>query len=501
MTRTILVIAFLWLAIAGAAVAQAQQQDWSPFEEDPTCLVSRNQFTKPDARNGAASAQGMILQWYVWGDAFARNLHGQDLHRFVECFQSFEGAPDCGLPRNAAVGEVLWGVLNGRKVQPGDAADVYFSNPPPADAIRFAAGGVGRCFGKDSQALTLQELGLVRVDTPMEACMGVIKKIHAPWTNAAPYQIDREFAKRPEVRAWVTVVGNLVASNAMAPSRQVQACSIAPTSLAGILGGAVEKTRSDAAQRMSQAEATRLRLTNRTDAERFAGLNGCQIAYSLVLQGINSRQGTVGKVPDTAIGWALDYEKANLSGKACPPMPLALSAWTQKQPMATFQASPDPYTAFRAGKGPAFGETLEDWRSFASTWMSRYPTQRVPSGKAHSDCAAVLYYARSRAMGPVTNADNGPSAFQTLARLGYTAEAETAMCEHVPVSMLARARGAYDAEEARKRDAYAAEMRRQQPVVPSTLPRQNYLWKNAPTTRCYWAGDTKSGQRQVCFTN
>jgi hypothetical protein len=498
MVRTLFVAALLWLTASGAVLAQAQQTDWSPFEEDPTCLVSRNDLSKPDATRGAATAQVMILRWHVWGDAFARNINGQDLHGFVKCFQPFEGAVDCGLPKNAVVGDVLWGVLNGKKVQPGDAADAYFSTPPPPDAIRFAARGVGRCFGKDSQALTLQELGLVRVDTSMDACMVVIKKIHAPWTTAAPAQIDREFAKRPDVAVWATVMGNLVSANAAKP---VQACSVAPVSLAGILGGAAEKTRTDAARLASQAEASRIQLGNRTDAQRFAGLNGCQIAYSLVLQGINSRQGTVGKVPNAAIGWAMDYEKANLGGKACPPMPQALSDWTQKQPMATFQPSPDPYTAFRSSKGPAFGKTLADWRSFASTWMSRYPTQRVASGKAHSDCDAVLYYARSPALGAVKNADNGPSAFQTLARLAYTAEAEVAMCEYVPVSMLARARSAYAAEEARKRDAYAAEMRKREPLVPSTLPRQNYLWKNAPTSRCYWAGDTKHGQKEVCFSN
>ena len=268
----------------------------------------------------------------------------------------------------------------------------------------------------------------------------------------------------------------------------VSPAQVQPTTKAGGAGN----------QALADAISNALQLSfGRTDAERFGGLNGCQIAYSLVFQGINSKQGTVGKVPDDAIGWALDYEQANLRGKACPPMPQALSDWTQKQPMATFQAEPDPYTSYRSRRGPAFGNTFNDWRGFAEVWMSRYSTQRA----SNSDCSAVLYYARTNALGPVMNADNGPSAFQTLARLGYTADAEGGICEFVPVSIFSQARNTYYAEEARKREAYAAEMRRRQPVEPATLPRQNYLWKNTPTTRCYWAGDTKHGQKQVCFTN
>lgn len=286
--------------------------------------------------------------------------------------------------------------------------------------------------------------------------------------------------------------------------RKILTISLAWLMFAGVsLAQAQQATKAgEGNQALADAISKALQLSfGRTDAERFGGLNGCQIAYSLVFQGINSKQGTVGKVPDGAIGWALDYEQANLSGKACPPMPQALSDWTQKQPMATFRAEPDPYTSYRSRKGPAFGNTFDDWLGFAEVWMSRYNTQRAASGGANSDCSAVLYYARSNALGPVMNADNGPSAFQTLARLGYTPEAESAICEYAPASIIPQARSTYYAEEARKRDAYAAEMRRRQPIQPSTLPRQNYLWKNAPTTRCYWAGDTKQGQKQVCFTN
>ncbi len=493
-------VTLLWLTLACAASAQVAQSDWSPLEEDATCLVSKNYFTTPNAVNRRVSAQGMILQWYVWGDAFATNLNGWN-YKFLQCFLTAKDSPDCGLPKDPAVADVLWAAMNGKKVQPGDAADVYFSNPPPPDAIKFAARGVGRCFGKDSAGFTLEELGLVQVDTPLEACKIVMSKIDTPFKDSGPSEIDTEFAKRPEVHAWAIIISNLIGLDAAAPAKPMQSCSIAPTSLAKILGGSAVKVRVDAERALTAADAEHDRLTNRTDAERFGGLNGCQIAYSLVYQGINARDKTVGKVPDDAIGWALRYETASLDGKACPPMPQALSDWAQKQPMATFQAEPDPYTSFRSRKGPTLGETFEDWRAFAGIWMSRYDTQRAPSSGAHSDCDAVLYYARSDAMGPVMNADNGPSAFQTLARLGYGVDAEAAICEYAPVSMIPPARSAYDAEESRRREAYAAEMRKRQPVVPSTLPKQNYLWKNTPTTRCYWAGDTKQGQKQVCFTN
>lgn len=500
MTRIPRLAAAVTLFISGTAAAQAAQRDWSPFEKEPSCLVSQNYFAKPDAKNRLASAQGLILQWYVWGKAFATHVAGSDLKAFSECFQSFDGAPDCGLPKDPAIADALWSAYNGKKILPGDAADRYFAEPPPPAAIRYAARAVGRCFGKDSASFSLTDLGLVEIDTPVPVCLAAVYKAQSPFTNKPPHEITREFAQRPEVQAWATVVSNLIGFNAVVPAKPVEACRLAPASLAGILGGAAMQAKADSARADTAAEAERVRLSNRTDEERYRGLNGCQIAYSLVFQGINSKAGIVGKVPDRAIGWALDYEKASLGAGDCPPMPEVLSRWVQQQPMETFQAEPDPYAAFRLRRAPTFEKTHASWRSFAETWMSRYDTEKAASGPADSDCAAALRYARSPAMGPVLNADNGPSAFQTLARLDYSNEASAAFCEFVPTAMMSAARQARDAKAFR--DAEAREKaRRAEAVVPASLPKQDYLWKRAPTTRCYWAGETRQGQREVCFTN
>lgn len=493
--------AFCFFFIAGAATAEVSQREWTPWEEDPTCLVSENYFTTPDAKNRMATAQGMILQWYVWGDAFFSNVSRSDLQAFSECFMEFAGAPDCGLPKNSAIKDIIVGLQRGREFVPGDVAHIYFSAPPPPEAIKFAARGVGRCFGNDSEGFSLEELGLVRVDTPVEACNETSLKIQSPFMQVPPYEIDRGFAQIPAVAAWSRIVSNLIGYKAVAPSKPVEVCSVAPKQLADILGGMAVHTKVIADKAAAESEAERVRLTNRTDEERFGGLNGCQIAYSLVYQGINAREKTVGIVPDEALGWAFDYEDANLNGKACPVIPQGLSDWVQKQPMATFQAEPDPYTSFRARNGAGYRASYEDWLNFAKIWMSRYDTQIARTDRAGGDCDAVLYYARSDVFS-AANEDNGPSAFATLVRLDYGADAETAMCQFAPVSIFESARAAYNAEETRKREQVEREMRLQNPINPANLPRQNYLWKNTPSTRCYVTGYSQSGlANQSCFTN
>lgn len=497
-------IFLLWLLSASVTLAQVQQSEWTPWEQDSTCLVSETHFTTPDARSPRPSAPGMILQWYVWGNNFITNVNAYNVYGFGDCFSSAQGAPDCGLPKNSAVANYMYAKSNtGSSITPKltDEVIAYFSKPPPAEAIKYAAKAVGRCFGKDSAGFTLEDLELVRVDTPAAACQSVAAKIESPWSNTPPYSIKKDLARIPVVKAWGNTANNIIGWNAVPPSKPIESCSVAPAILAPILAEVAQGQMTAAQRAKAKSDAERVRLVNRTDEERFMGLNGCQIAYSLVFQGINSQDRIVGFITDDAIDWALKYEKANLRGLACPPMPISLSDWVQKQPMATFQAEPDPYTEFRSRKGPGFDKTYEDWLAFAEIWMSRYDTQKVHFGGAGSTCDAVLYYARSDRFRP-TNEDNGPSAFVTLARLGYSQDAALAMCAHVPVSIITPALDYYVAEEQRKRQEREAEMKRRQPITPVRLPKQNYLWKNSSTTtRCYWAGDTASGQKNVCFTN
>lgn len=492
-------ILIVWLLSTTTASAQVNQRSWTPWEQDPTCLISENHFTTPEAKSYGSSAASMILQWYVWGDDFISNVHTSNVYDFTDCFVQV----DCGLSRNSAVARYLHEKnikgVNGM-VKPSAEVIAYFSKKPPPEAIKYAAKGVGKCFGADSEGFSLQDLGLVRVDAPLKACKAVRNKISSPWINKAPYKIDKHFSKISEVYTWGSVVGSLIGYNAPLPSKPVESCSVAPAILAPILAEVALSDITSEERAQMEAEAKRLRLTNRTDAERFRGLNGCQIAYSLVYQGINSRDRTVGFISDEAITWALQYEKANLSGLACPVIPDSLSDWVQKQPIALFQAEPDPYTEFRSRKGPGSGSDYNSWVTFAEIWMSRYETQQVASGREGSDCDALLYYTRSDRFRP-TNEDNGPSAFVSLSRLSYKSEAGAAMCAFAPVSMVSSARKYYDAEQARKRRAIEDEMKKRQPVIPATLPKQNYLWKNTPSTRCYWAGDTKYGQKNVCFTS
>ena len=490
----------LSFAAASGAFGQVTQNEWTPWEEDPSCFVSETHFTTPDAKQLRPSAESMILRWYVWGDAFITNVDYRDLYDFSTCF-AYE---DCGLPKDPDIGNRLVSVFNSQgreRISADEPLAKYFSQPPPPEAIKFAARGVGRCFGAATENYTLEQLGFSRIDTPADVCLSVAVAINAGGPRSSKWSSQRnmDIQRYPGVKAWLRAINTLIQERAAQPSRQVEVCTYAPEGVAPILTGAAETTRAANQAAQTTAEAERIRLTNRTDEERFGGLNGCQIAYSLVFQGINSKTGTVGAVPDEAISWALAYEKANLAGEACPVMPTALSDWVQQQPMATFQAEPDPYASFRMRTGPSFGNDYDDWDFFAKTWMLRYETQPAAANRTGSDCDAVLYYARSDRFRP-SNEDNAISAFATLARLSYKSEASRAMCGYAPVSMIPAARDYYDREVARQREAYEAEMRSRRPAVPAQ-PQQNYLWKSAPTTRCYWSGDSKYGQKNVCFTN
>lgn len=496
--------ALTFLVLATSAVGtHAQQREATPFEFENSCFVTQADLATPGGKRGAYSAERIILDWYVWGgDAVADRWHPH-LERFGhECFNRKDKGR-CGLSYDKKMFSALTTGIRNQDVGPGGIVYEYFQQKPPTEAIRFAARGVGLCFGADNPALS--EIDWGQVNYPFAVCNDRAYMTTVLWRRAAGNEKNIKAMDAPyrESRAWGYVVNGMGLPPEVAESAS---CLAAPNIMHKALAHTAGVFAEDATRQENRRIAAE-RFANRPVAERIAGLNGCQIAYSLVFNGINAPEGrVVGRVPDGAISWALDYEKANLADEPCPPMPEVLSTWVQQQPLERFEPVQDPYAAFRARKGPSFGNDTAAWASFARIWMSRYETRQAgfapiaPSSNPGSWCDAVLYYARSNAMGPALNADNGASAFQTLARLGYGNDAEAGICQFAPVSIFPAAKQAWTAHMNRQQQA-AQRAAAPKPVAPTNLPQQNYLWKSAPTTRCYWAGDTKQGQRQVCFTN
>lgn len=235
-------------------------------------------------------------------------------------------------------------------------------------------------------------------------------------------------------------------------------------------------------------------------------LNGCQIAYGFVYHGINASSTgyqPFGEVPDEAISWALKYEDANLKNKACPEMPIELSNWVERQPISQFRPAKDPYTWFRQRKGP-YADTQAGWQHFSSIWMSRYKTVDVLEGNDFTTCMKVAYYMQGKRRSDAPAKSGTTALWQLFQIAGKNPMGQSWACSVVPPEVIGPAKAKWAKEV---RAAAEAERLRSNPpprqfvYTPPRTNADNYLWPRQPTTRCYWAGDTKYGSKQVCFTN
>ena len=505
--KLILITLAAFAVFALTTDASAQTRQATPIEVQPNCMVKQETIATPGGQKFEYLSERIILDWYTWGGYAAQYAWRPNLSNFgKECFNRKEKGK-CGLPYDKTMYKALTDGISNASLLPGGIIYEYFQKPPPAEAINFAAQSIGQCFGSDSPSL--EAIGWQRVDYPFGVCAFQSRRVQTSWIGA--YKPEKVKKIRPDHRAtrnWSIAIKNMRLSEEDA-SQLI--CGAAPS----ILSAALEDSAASYYEDLEILEERRLakeRFDNRPVEERIAGLNGCQIAYSLVFNGINASESTVGRVPDAAISWALNYEKANLAGEDCPTMPDVLSEWVQQQPLTKFEPVSDPYTEFRSRKGPSFGKDFASWSTFAKIWMSRYDTRTASTKPINSrrgtgsHCDAVLYYARSNERGTPQNADNGPSAFQTLARLGYSAEASAAMCQYAPSAIFAAAESAWNAKTYKEEQEIQAAARAQAELDARLSASQNsvqgsYLWKNAPTTRCYWSGETKNAQKSVCFTN
>lgn len=429
---------------------------------------------------------GIILTWYIHGAAPFASANPEAVLPFADCFDP-DFVLDCGIPRDAAMAATLRGPDGAAALQPGGALYRYFeAGPPPPAAIKYAGQNIGTCFGDDNVHINLEDDFYVS-EFDRDACYALSNEMSIK-TNGQGLKIDATKLNQSADRAllrqadWAIMFGKTFYED--------DSCLFYPKS--------GEKTVYDyyqskfAKEREAAAQA------------KLAGLNGCEIAYGFVFNGINASYMPAGRVPDDAIGWALDYEKANLNNEECPVMPQALSDWVMKQPIETFQPAPDPYAALRRRTGPIFGNDYDDWADFAERWMSRYELVN-----ASRQCETVKEFVFNTS-GANQVPESAETAFRQLMRHASRSPqpqiAISAVCAFTPDYVWPKAQK-YVAMQAAERERYEREQARNAQRTQESLDRwappaqKNFLWTNAPTTRCYWAGDTKYGSNQVCFTN
>ena len=420
---------------------------------------------------------GIILTWYIHGAAPFASANPAAVLPFADCFDP-EIPIDCGIPKDAGMAATLHGPNGAAALQPGGALYTYFdAAPPPHAAITFAGQNIGTCFGDDNVHVYLA-INFDQGEYDIDVCRRLSARMQEHLGNEG-MSLNPEFLRQIE---WGIMYDQTWFES--------DACHFYPKYGRDLI------KKYDAEIAAERAKAAR-------DA-KFAGLNGCQIAYGYVFNGINATSGITRRVPDGAISWALDYEQANLNNQDCPTMPQVLSDWVMEQSVESFQPAPDPYTALRRRTRPTFGNDHVAWTDFAEAWMERYELVN-----ASNWCQDVKDYVFGTS-GANMSVDSAETAFR---RLMYLAEksperqvATSAVCAFTPnyfwpkVQQYVAARSA-DRATAERQRRINEERTRQSRDRWAPPAKQNYLWTNAPTTRCYSAGDTKYGSRQVCFTN
>lgn len=337
---------------AGTATAQT-----APFEPSPDCLITasyagkRFEHNAPGFlwRDGQFSLEGAILTWYIGGPKAIIEADDFNLRLWEDCFNPKSNVTCPGIRKDKRIAKAFTRPFG--KLTKGDkkAIEKYFSAPPPDAAIRFAAQGIGRCFGDHPAQGTMEELGFRRGPFDSYTCGAAINNY--PYTPGGL-----------TFSGWDTAQDEHGANSSYGEAGR---CTFIPE---------VALAAAEAADRKMAEEIARRE--SRTVEERIAGLNGCQIAYGLVTMGLG-QQGGVSRVPDEAISWALKYETSVLENEACPVMAASLSDWLQAQPLDKFEAAEDPFAGVLRRK-PAADADLETWTRYVTTVARHYETAEAP---------------------------------------------------------------------------------------------------------------------------
>lgn len=519
-----------------SCLAQANDKTWTPYQQNSLCLLPENFFDHSGNASLALpyhSDGAMILAWYIYKKQFVNNLHYLDFEKFVDCFN---GEKDCGLPKNFTIAQEFKAK---KRVFAHDTETFkYFQSPPPESAIRFAMSEVGDCFGDVAENIRFEDVGITQLMLPMEICTlaGSSLRWGKPSRGKGPDMTDEQIKMYQD---WGRNVYNLTNNRKYSPTPRPEVCELVPAELSSSFkdyydsqGYALKETdaykqeqqriaketaekaaKYEARELASIRERRRKTLLARNEKERFGTLDGCQIAYSYVINGVNRSKYSFieGHIPEDAISWAIKAGNANKNAQACPPMPETLSRWVEAQDTKLFEA----YGAdieFRESQ--PFTMRDEELQRFAQKWMWRNFTLSETNYGEGSNCLAIVWFAQNGAWewDEMTPAQQD---FYVLARKfkEWNAPGKN-LCKVLPPESLDVSRSAWQSfhnrkmrEKARQHAEWSeANMRKaaRRAEIDSYYD-ELFNWKppyqKQTTLRCYDIENTKYGTRQHCFNN
>ncbi|MBY9066864.1 hypothetical protein K1X12_08125 [Hyphomonas sp. WL0036] len=464
-------------AIAAAGAAGAQPKT---FEPTPDCMIAadyvapRFSHSVPGMlwRDGDFTIEGAILSWYLGGPQAIFEADDFNLVLWDDCFDPKSKVTCPGIRKDKAIAKAFNRPYG--KLTKGDrkAIEAYFSAPPPDAAIRFAAQGIGRCFGSHPAQGTMEELGLRR--GPFEGALCGAAIMNAPDLPGAPTFSGWDYAQDEH--------------NANRAYGEGGRCTFIP-----------EYAIAAAEARMAELTADTAARESRTVEQRIAGLNGCQIAYGLVSMGLGGQRGGVSRVPDEGIDWALKYEQSVIDNEVCPIMPKPLSDWVQAQPLEKFEAAEDPFTGFMRRKPGT--STYADWAYYIGRVAAHYETPETPQVDLSGDLCPDFHTWLAQKHYSGAGGSDALSKFLQNNAATLDLSLRPAVCVAVPKWMYANYVNERAVQNAR-RAAFDAKMAQREAFMKSLeeiakVPYKPAYRPPAGEPRCYRTGE----KTETCFYN
>lgn len=425
-----------------------------------------------------------IWYWYSHGFSEARKkpywVSAQD--EFAECFDR-KANGKCGFKPSSSIKKAL------EKPRPGGfdkkpLKDLFQESPPP-EAVEFAMRSLGTCFGDSPDLPTLEELDLVSGDFEMKACKSLASRTTYNLSSLPPEMASHS--------SWGYAFDKYMSKIGKGAPRK-PTCGVIPKAGLPYYESIIE-----------QDKKNKTAYENRTIAQRIAGLDAFDIAFSLISRTKSGEYSPTRPLPTGALEWVKDYVEKVENANAQPSIPESVQQWAIEQPLDTFDKVEDPFAARRRLRPYEISDYV--WSKYVRLRLDKIaPNEaRITATDGCSILWGIVWgdmnFGRRSARSP------GEREFYRLVRETPDKWAWT-VCNEMPANIFYDAKATYqkrldeEAYAAANRPAptiwdelaKAADQRRSQPSVSAPYKAQ--------TTRCYDTGQTESGlTNRICFTN
>ncbi|GGD10403.1 hypothetical protein GCM10011342_19090 [Aquisalinus flavus] len=408
--------------------------------------------------------------------------------RFAECFDG-KAKGKCGFKSSSSIRKAL--EKNSTAELSESTLKKLFEGGPPPEAITFAMKSLGTCFGDDPSLPTLDELGLFAGEFDIQVCSKPATEL-----ELRPEKLGDDLAA---YRSWGVALRRYMSRPGVFDRRKE--CRVAPIAARPLMQeylGRVEKREREIAA-----------YENRSVAERVAGLNAMQIAYSLVYRTNSGEHEPTRPMPQGSFDWQANYAQKVRDGYPEPGIPQAVMDWALEQPLTRFEPVEDPFEArYRLHEAEL---TDEIWARHVASRLNKLAPQ-TPRIRVNEGCDILMNIVRNDIQfGKRTPQTRGEAEYYRLVSQSRPSWAQI-MCNETPAAIFENAKTRY---EVTQREKAEKANRLAEPQAPNewdeilkglndyaNRPSSKSGPYQPPTTRCYTTGYTESGlANRVCFEN